>query len=389
VMRGEDDVRVTVQLIHGATDSHLWAEDYQRPLRDVLRLQGEVARAVADEINAVLTTEESGRLIHARTLDPEAHDAFLKGIHSFMLFTGDGLTQGAEYLERAIEIDPQYVEAYAALAAVKLNSTYFLSLPPRQVVPQAARLAAKALELDPDNPEAVLVQGWIEMVYNWDWDRAESSHLRALELGPSLSQVHINYAYLLACRGAVEEAVREAYRAEKLDPLSPMASQQVGTMQYLAGHFDAAIAQFESTIRLNPHYWFAYQRLAQALMATGDYDHGIEVMQRGIDLAGLQTLRSGKHTLASLYALAGKRAQAVEMLEELEERQRTVYIPPSDLAQIHVTLGNVDEAFRWLERAVEVRDADLFMTRVWPVWDPIRNDPRFDELLHQLNLSDD
>jgi serine/threonine-protein kinase len=389
VTRDENNVRITVQLIHGATDRHLWAEDYQRPLRDVLFLQGEVAQAVAHEIDAALTAEESRRLVHFRMVDPDAHDAFLKGMHHFLLFTGDGLARGIEYLERAVEIDPEYAEAYAALAAVQLNSTYFLGLPPTEVVPRARKNLSRALQLDPDNAIAVLVKGWIEMTYDWDWDAAERSHLRALELRPSASQVHNNYAFLLASRGAVDEAVVEARRAEKLDPLSPMAGQQVGMMLYLARRNDESIAQFERTIELSPYYWFTYQRLAQVLVTTGEYDRGIEVMRKGIELAGPDTLRPCKHTLANLYARSGNRAEAVEIMRELEEQEKTTYVPPCDFAQIHTVLGNVDEAFRWLDRAVEMRDADLFMTKVWPVWDPLRDDPRFDQLLRRLNLSGD
>jgi len=389
VTRGESDVRITVQLIRGATDRHLWAQDYQRPLRDVLFLQGEVAQAVAHEIDVALTAEESGRLAQARTLDPEAHEAYLKGMHYFLLFTGDGLEKGATYLERAIEIDPEYADAYALLAGVQLNSTYFLGLPPTEVVPRARKNLGKALELDPNNADAVLVKGWIEMTYDWDWDAAERSHLRALELAPSRSQVHSNYAYMLACRGAVEEAVVEARRAERLDPLSPMAGQQVGMMLYLARQNEEAIAQLERTIDLSPGYWFAYLRLAQVLMANGDYDRGIEVIQKAIELAGPGTQRSGKHVLASLYALAGNGAEAVKILREIEEQEKTAYVPPTDLAQIHTYLGNIDEAFGWLVEAVEVRDADLFMAKVSPIWDPLRHDPRFDELLRRLNLPED
>ncbi len=389
VTRDKNNVRITVQLIHGATDRHLWAEDYQRPLRDVLLLQGEVARAVAQEIDAALTDEENRRLVHARTVDPEAHEAYLKGMHHFLLFTGDGLTRGAEYLRRAIELDPGYADAYAALAAVHLNSIYFLSLPPTEVVPQARNLLTKALELDPNNAGAVLSEAWIQMTYDWDWDAAERSHLRALELGPSLSHVHGNFAYLLACRGDVEEAVIEARRAEQLDPVSPTAGQHVGMMLYLARRYDESVAQFENTIELSPYYWFTYQRLAQVLITTGEYDRGIELTRNGIELAGPDTLRTGKHTLAYLYAQSGNRAQAVKILREFEEEEKSTYVPPCDLAQIHTALGNVDEAFRWLDKAVEVRDADLFMTKIWPVWDPLRHDPRFDELLRRLNLFDD
>jgi serine/threonine-protein kinase len=389
VSRGENNVRITVQLIHGTTDRHLWAEDYQRPLRDVLLLQGEVAQAVAHEIDAVLTTEESGRLAQARTIDPEAHEAYLKGMHFFLLFTGDSFTKATTYLEGAIEIDPEYADAYALLAAVQVNSTYFLGLPPTEVVPRARKNLGAALELDPINANAVLVKGWIEMTYDWDWDSAERSHIRALELGPSQSQVHSSYAYMLACRGAVEEAVVEARRAERLDPLSPLAGQQVGMMLYLARRYEEAIAQLERTIDLSPGYWFAYLRLAQALMATGEYDRGIEVMQKAIELAGPGTQRSGKHTLASLYALAGNRTEAAKIMREIEEQEKTTYVPPTDLAQIHAYLGHIDEAFAWLDEAVQVRDADLFMAKVTPIWDLLRRDPRFDELLHRLNLSED
>ena len=389
VTRDENNVRITVQLIHGATDLHLWAEDYQRPLRDVLFLQGEVAQAVAHEIKAALTAEESSRLVHSRTVDPDAHEAFLKGMHYFLLFTGDGLTKGIEHLEYAVKIDPEYAEAYAALAAVQLNSTYFLGLPPTEVVPRARKNLSRALQLDPGNAIAVLVRGWIEMTYDWDWDAAEESHLRALELGPSLNQVHNNYAFLLASQGAVDEAVVEARRAEKLDPLSPMAGQQVGMMLYMARRYDESIVQLERTIELSPYYWFTYQRLAQVLETTGEYDRGLEVMRKGIELAGPDTLRPCRHTLANLLARSGNRAEAIRILRELEEQKLNTYVPPCDFAQIHTVLGNVDEAFRWLDRAVEMRDADLFMTKVWPIWDPLRDDPRFDRLLRRLNLSGD
>jgi len=385
VTRGEDDVRITVQLIHGASDHHIWAEEYQRPLREILLLQGEVAHAVAREINVALTPEEAQRLVKADRVDPEAHEAYLIGMHHFMLFTGDGIIKGKKYLERAIEVDPGYAEAYAVLAAIHLNSTYFLSLPPAEVVPRARELLVKALELDPDNAHAILSQAWIQMTYDWDWAASEQSHLRVLQLAPSLNPGHINYAYLLACVGRFDEAIAHARRAEQLDPLSLVASQQVGLMLYLARRYEDSIAQLEATIKLNPHFWFAHQRLAQTLLATSEYERGIEIMRRGIELAGPTTARPGKHLLAVLYAQSGRRQDALAILEETQTLERTTYIPPTDIAQIHGALGNLDEAFFWLDRAIEVRDADLFMLKVAPVWDPIRGDPRFNELVKRLD----
>ncbi len=386
VTRGEDDVRITVQLIDGASDRHLWAREYQRPLRDVLLLQGEVARAVAEEINVALSAEEKDRLFDERQIDPDAHEAYLKGMHSFLQFTGDGLVRGIEYFEHAIELDPGYADAYAGLAAARLNSTYFLSLAPTEVVPLARRALNKALEIDPNNAGAVLTSAWIEMTYDWDWVAADRSHLRALELAPSLSYIHSNYAYMLASVGRFDEALDHARRAVRLDPLSLHAGQQLGMMLYLARRYDESIEQLEKTKELNPYYWFTYQRLAQALLAIGDYERGIETMQRAIELAGPDTLRPAKHTLACLYAGSGRGQEAVAILEELTEQAKSSYIPPTDFAQIHTALGNNDEAFNWLERAVEVRDADLFMIQAFPVWDPLRDDPRFDELLRRLNF---
>jgi serine/threonine protein kinase/tetratricopeptide (TPR) repeat protein len=389
VTRGENDVRITVQLIHGATDHHLWAQDYHRPLRDILLLQSEVARAVAEEINVVLTPDEEQRLVEVGQVDPEAHEAYLKGMHSSLQFTGEGISRGIEFLEHARKLDPGFADAYSGLAAAHLNSTYFLGLPPTEVVPRARSAMSKALEIDPNNAPAVLTSGWIEMTYDWNWQAATTSHLRALELGPSLSYVHINYSYLLASLGHFEEAYAHARRAEVLDPLSPIAGEQVGMVLYLARRYDEAIVQLDKVKAINPYAWFTYLRLAQVLLLTEDYQRGIEIMRRGIELAGPTTVRSGKHVLAPLLARAGRRQEAIAILEELTEQSRTTYVPPTDFAKIHLALENHDEAFEWLEKAFELRDADLFMTNVSPEWDPLRGDPRFDDLLHRLNLAND
>jgi serine/threonine-protein kinase len=386
VTRAEGEVRITVQLIDGASDRHLWAKDYRRPLRDILVLQGEVARAVAEEINVALTPDEVHRLVDVQSVVPEAHEAYLKGMHSSLQFTGDGIARGIDYLEDAIVLDPAYADAYAGLSAAHLNSTFFLGVPPAEVVPRAREALGRALEIDPKNALATLTAGWIEMSYDWDWYAALDSHQRALELGPGLNYVHINYSYLLASLGRFEEAYAHARRAEALDPLSLLAREQVGQVLYLARSYDESIAQLEKAREINPLAWFTYLRLAQILLVTGDYEPGIENMQRGIELAGPDTLRSGKHILASLLARSGNRRQAVEILDELAALEQTTYIPPTDFAKIHVALGNNDQAFEWLERAIEVRDADLFMLKVWPEWDPLRDDPRFDDLLRRLNF---
>jgi TolB-like protein/Tfp pilus assembly protein PilF len=386
VLRSEGEVRITVQLIHGGTDRHLWAESYQRPLRDVLKLQGEVARAVAHEIDVALTPQEERRLARALPVDPEVHEAYLKGIYHFMSFTGDGLMKSIEYLESSISRDPDYAPAYATLAAVHLNSTYFMSLPPTETVPAAMDAMEKALELDPENEEALLSQAWIEMTYEWDWAGAERSHRRALGLSPGRAFAHHNYAYMLACLGRFDEAVSHGRRAEQLDPLSPNIGQTVGMVLYFARRYDEAIAQLERTIELEPTFWLTYQRLALVLLARGEYARGLEVIERAMSLAGPSTLRNGRPLYAQLLAASGRREEAAAIRKELEEIERRHYLPPCDIARVHVGLGNTDEAFRWLEKAIEVKDGDLFMFKAWPVWDPLRSDPRCKDLLRRMNF---
>ncbi len=386
VLRVEDSVRITVQLIDGASDRHLWADSYQRPLQDILMLQSEVARAVAREIQVALTPSEERRLSRTESVDPAAHEAYLKGLHHFLRFTGSDIRRALEYYEQATELDPGYADAYVGLATAHLNSTFFLSLPPAVTVPAARKENSKALELDPANSGAVLNRAWIEMTYDWDWQGSERSHNRALELSPGWAYVHNNHSYMLACTGRFDEALEHVRRAQRLDPLSPVVGQHVGWVLYLARRYDEAIIQLEKTIELNPYFWFAHLRLAHVLLATGEYEKGIEAARRAIDLAGPETIRNGRPVLAQILAASGRQEDALSILAELETIARSQYLPPTDIARVYAALNRADDAFRWLEKALTVHDADLFMTKVWPAWDPIRDDPRFEDLLRRLNF---
>ncbi len=388
VMRGENDVRITVQLVDAATDRHLWAESYTRPLRDVLTLQGEVALAVAREVDVTLTKDEEQRLERSHPVDPEVHQEYLRGMHQVLKFTDQGFRSGIRHLERAIELDPTFAPAYAGLGIAHSNSTYFLGVPPADSFPLALAAAEEALERDPYLADAHTLKGWVAMVYGWDFDEAAHELSQAIELAPSQSSVHQIYSYLLSCRGRHEEALAEAQRATRLDPLSPVTAQHLAVTLYFARHYDESLDQLGQIIDLHPDYWFAFQRRAVVLTELGRFDEAIQAAHRAMSLAGSATLRNGLEVLGPPLALSGRRAEALDILADFERRAEQSYVPPCDIARLHVALGNHDEAFRWLERAVEVHDGDLFMARVWPVWDPIRDDPRFDELLRTLGLSD-
>jgi TolB-like protein/Flp pilus assembly protein TadD len=387
VARGEEEVRITVQLIDGRSDRHLWAESYQRPLRDVLTLQSEIARAVAHKIDVALSPDEERRMSAARPVDPEVQEAYFQGMHHLFSFTDEEIRRSIDNFESAIELDPSFALAHLGLGIAYANLSYFGGVVPTETFPRAQAAARKALELDGNQATALAIDGWIAMVYDLDWQRSEENLQQSLDLMPSNADALQIYSYLLSCVGRHDEAIVTARRSLELDPLSALKSQHVGMVLYLARRYDEAIAHLENVIDLHPDYWFAYHRLSMVLGATGRLERAIETIERGIDLAGPDAVRSGKEILGLLLAAAGRREEALAILAEFEAMAEYSYVPPTDIARLHAALGDRDAAFLWLDRAVELRDADLFMTGVWPLWDPIRDDPRFDDLLRRLELT--
>jgi len=388
ITRGETEIRIAIQLIDGASDRLLWNESYQRSVGDVLFLQSEVAEAVADAIDAVVTPEERSRIQRSRILDPEVHETYLRGIRQAVTFTAEGFERAISSLEHAIDLDPTWPPPYAGLGMIYGNMSYFSPVPPAESIPRAKAAAQKAIALDPDLASAHLVTAWTAMIYDWNWPAAETGFERSLSLMPASADAHQLYSYVLSCTGRHESAIAEARRATELDPLSPIAGQHLGMVLYIARRYDDAVSRLETVTRLYPGFWFGYQRLAQAQMATGDHHTAVETAERAIELAGPNAFRSALPTLASLYAMTGRREEALSILQELQSRSTEGYVPPTDMARIRIALGDFDGAFEDLERAVEVRDGDLFMLNVWPVFDPLRGDPRFDELLSLVGFKD-
>jgi len=384
VTRGPEQVRISVQLIRGATDHHLWAESYTRSLRNVLDLQSEVARDVAREIDVVLTPDERRRLTRSRPVDPAAHDAFLKGWQEAQLLTGEGLDASVVDFRRAIDIDPGFAPAYAGLGMAYGNMTYISGLPPRQVFPEARAAAEKALELDPELALAKTLQGWIALAYDWDWARAEAECRRGVELAPGAAAGHQLLSYVLLATGRYPAALAEARRGAKLDPLSPISAQHVGMALYVARRYDEAEAHLKTVTKLHPGFWFGFQRLAITQMAQGKLGAALATAKKTFDLAGAGSVRRDRATLASLYALSGRKAEAHVLLRKMEDIAKTTYLPPTDFARVYVALGEPDRAIEQLEKAYEVRDGDMFMLGELPYFDPLRNDPRFQEIIRRM-----
>jgi len=386
VLRSGNRVRITAQLIHAATDQHLWAESYERDLRDVLSLQGEVARAIANEIQVKLTPQDQARLVSARSVDPEAHQLYLKGRFYWNKRTEAGLKKGIEYFHQAIDLDPNYALAYAGIADCYslLGWDLFGALPPREALPIAKAAARKALEADDSLAEAHNSLAWTKLVFDWDWIGAEREFKRAIELNPGYAATHHWYAECLAGMGRYTEALAEIRQAQELDPLSLIIGSIVGWVFYFDRKDDQAIAEFRKTLELDPNFWVAHWTLGRAFEQKAMFAEAIAEIQKAIDFSGGSPLALA--ALGHTYAVWGRRAEAERVLNELKESSKQGYISPYSIAAIHAALGEKDQAFIWLEKAYEERSGWLIWLRAEPISDPLRSDPRFQDLLRRVGL---
>jgi len=384
VFRAGNRVRITAQLIHAATDRHLWAESYERDLRDVLALQSEVAGAIANEIKIKLTPQEQARLASARPVNPEAHEAYLKGRYYWNLRTEEGVKKGIEYFQQAIEKDPGYALAYAGLADSYVLLGDWGLMAPKEAFPRAKAAALKALEMDETLADPHASLGAARVDYDWDWVRAEKEFKRAIELNPGYATAHRCYAEYLSAMGRHNEAIAEAKRAQELDPLSLSINAVEGWVFALARRYDEAIAQCRRTLELNAGFYPAHLYLGWAYEQEKLYAEAISEYQKGI------ALEQGNPALAAYlahgYAAAGKRTEALKIISNLRELSKRRYVPPYRIAEIYAVLGDTDQAFGWLEKAYDNRSHQLVFLKVDPLVDSLRSDPRFQDLLRRLNF---
>jgi TolB-like protein/Tfp pilus assembly protein PilF len=382
VMRSGEKVRITAQLIHGATDRHLWAESYQRDLRDVLSMQSEVARVIAGEIAAKITPQEEKRLAAARPVNPEAHELYLKGRYELNKQTEASLRKAIEDFRKAIEKDPGFAPAYAGLADSYsfLRSTYAA---PKDVMPQAREAARKALELDDTLAEAHVSMGLTLFFYDFDWAGAEKELKRAIGLKPNLADAHDAYATFLAGMNRSAEAVAEIERARRLDPLSLLILSDAAWVFYCVRQYDRAIEESRKAIELDPNFWPGHTFLGLAYEKMGRFSEAVAELEKARKLDDSPTIYE---MLGGAYAAWGKKEEAKKVLTELTERSSRRYVCPYEVATIYAGLGERDAAFEWLGKAVEARADCVPWIKPDPKIDPLRSDPRYAALLRRVGL---
>jgi TolB-like protein/DNA-binding winged helix-turn-helix (wHTH) protein/Tfp pilus assembly protein PilF len=384
-------VRITAQLVDGRSDQHIWAEDYDRDLSDVLLLQSDVARDIAKQIDLKLTPQQQQRLAKdAHPVNPDAYQAYLLGRFYWNKRTADGLAQSGKYFQEAIQKDPNYALAYSGL------SDYFAFLtliggpeilPPNQAMIQAKAAAVKAVQLDDSSAEAHASMGHILHNYDWDFDGAEREFKRAIELNPNYATVHHWYAHMLMQVGRTDESLAQARLAQELDPLSPFINNGLARQYYLSRQYDKAIAQCRVEEEIDPTYLPAITQMALAYEQKGMLKEAVSTMEEVRKLAGEKTDLPMVHALlAHAYALAGRKADAWNELNVLTAIGQKRYVPPSYLAIVYLALGNKDKAFVYLNKSYQDRSEQLLYLGVEPIVDPLRGDPRFDVLLRQVGL---
>ena len=384
VTRSGDRVRITAQLIEARSDRHLWAESYERDLRDVLVLQDEVARDIATEIQIKVTTQENISSAGARPINPEAHEAYLKGRYFWNKRTGEGVRKGIEYFEQAIRIDPNYAVAYAGLAEsyVVLNGHRFL--PPTQAYPKVRAAALKALELDASLAEAHTALGSYKWEYEWDKSGAEKEFKRAIELNPSYATAHQWYGEELAALGREEEALAEVKRAQELDPLSLPIGVVAGWIIYVGRDYDRAIDQYHRALDMDPNFAIAHLYLGRAYVQKGNLEQGIVEGETATRLSGGHPFYMA--WLGYAYARAGNRNEALRILQHLKAISRQKYVAAHDVAAIYAGLGEQSRAIAWLNKAYDERSYTVLQLEVEPEFDSLRSDPRFRDLVHRIGL---
>ena len=379
-------VRIAVKLIHAPTGRQLWTGSYERDLRDVMALQQDVARTIAAEINIGLTPPEQSRLANARPINLDAYDSYLKGQVYLRKRNEESLRAAINHFEEAIAKDQDFplpyfgmADAYFALGTVNIGA-----LLPEDALAKAQAAALKAVELDDTLAEAHTIAGVVRF-YSWQWSAAEESFKRAVELNPSYAPAHSWYALYLAARGRLGEAIARMYRARELDPLSPHISQNVGWILHMARQYDEEIEQYQRTFELDPDFLFARMRLAGAYLEKRMFSEAISEGQKAIELVGRNPALLG--WLGHSYALSGKKNEARQILEELLKLRERRYVNPASLAVIYVGLGLKEQAFRWLEECYQERSYVMVYLKVEQMYDPIRSDPRFQDLLRRVGLT--
>jgi serine/threonine protein kinase/Tfp pilus assembly protein PilF len=385
VMRSGNRIRIVAQLIQARTDQHLWAETYERDLGDVLKLQSEVAQAIAQQVRIQLTPEQQARLHSAPAVNPRAYEAYLKGRFYRPDFTQSSIREAKGYFEEAVQEDPAFAAAYAGLADCYLNLGAYRWIPPQDAYRLGSEAVHKALQLDDTLGDAHSTLGYLNWRYSWDSQAAEKELRRAVDLNPNYLEGHISLVWYLAWDGRRDEAVAEIHQILSLDPAYPFTSFDESGVYYHQRDYKSLIEASQKSITTNPNVWSGHHFLAVGYEGLGQLQQAVPEYQRAMDLS--QRDSDPTAGLAHAYAALGNRAAAQKILGDLLRQSKTGYASAYMIAAIYSGLGQKDQAFEFLEKAYQERSPDLlYFIKADLRMDSLRSDPRFQDLLRRIGL---
>ena len=383
VRRSGERVRITAQLIRVSDATHLWAEGYERSLHDILALQAEVARAIAREIQIKLTVGVQHRLDRVAAIDPEAHEAYLRGRHLWNRRTEEGLRNSIALYEEAIRRQPDYAMAYTGVADSYVMLACRGMVSAKETFRKARAAARKALELDAELGEAHGSLAHVRL-HDWDWEGLDRDFLRAIELHPAQPIVYYWYGEFLMSMGRPEEAIAMTRRAQQADPLSPVIAASLAMILYLARHYDEAARMLQRAQEIDPDHFLPHLRMGLVRLQQEGYPEAIRELQTAARLANHST-----ETLAALgtgYAMAGMSGEAHRIVAQLQASQAEHYVLPYNIAKIYAAARDKDKSFEWLERAYQEGDPDLIELNSEPLFDRLRGEPKFSELMRRIGF---
>jgi serine/threonine protein kinase/Flp pilus assembly protein TadD len=383
VLRSDDHVRISAELVQPQTGQNLWANSYDRQMTDILSLQSDVARDIVNQIQIQLSPPEQERLDKQRAVIPAAYDAYLQGNSDASKRTAATLMRAVAEFRQAIALDPTYAPSHAGLAETLVIMANYSDLPLSKVLPEAEAAAQKALQLDPELGSAHVALGTIR-ASELQISSSLPEFQRAIELNPGDAQAHYWYALALAATGKSDESISEIKLAQELDPRSLIIDSNLAWCLYLAGRYDDAVAQAKKTIAIDPSFAVAHGYLGQAYLEKKQYDDAFGELKKALELSGNEADYQGE--LANAYAVAGKKEEATQILEEMKKQAAQHYVSPYNLALIYTGLGDKAQALQQLELAYDQREIRLLNLKMHPRFESLRSSPQFQAIIQKIGL---
>jgi len=384
VLKSQGRVRITVQLVHAPTDKHLWAESYDRDLRDILALQAELTEAIAREIRVTITPDEQLHLTRVTEIDAQAYESYLLGLSYWDKRSPDALRKAIQAFEQAIARAPDFAPAYAGLAQCFNVLGFYGYLAPQDSCARAKVLALKALEIDPNLAPAHAALGWVAQYLDFDFPTAEREYQRSIALDPRYALAHFHYAIALACVGRSDEAIAQSKEAVSVDPYSAAAGAALAYVYWLTRRFEPLLVYAKAVVELYPNAPQAHWAFAFGSLEAGNFETAIAELRLALQGSGGAVLFTA--LLAETHGLAGNTKIAQELLAQLLNNSGQQYVMPYMVARVYTALGEREAALYWLEKAYRERDAWMLKLNCDPHLDSLRSDPRFAAIVREMNI---